>query len=191
MRVATVFGGSTPRESDPAYIQAQELGRRLAEAGWAVATGAYSGTMEAVSRGAAEAGGHTIGIGCERIEVYRGAQPNRWVLDMRRFETLRERAFELIRIGDALIALPGGVGTLSEIAMSWSLLQTGEIEPKPLIVLGPLWKSMLSEFEHGAHGYYQGDDLDLISYAADIGEVIDVLSQSRGSPDKRGGVIDE
>lgn len=181
MRVATVFGGSTPREDEPAYQQARNLGKRLAETGWVVATGAYSGTMEAASRGAAEAGGHTIGIGCARIETYRGAAPNQWVKDMRRLETLRERAFELIRIGDALIALPGGVGTLSEIALSWSLLQTGEIEPKPLILLGRLWKSMLSEFELGARGYYGMDDLNLISHAADVRAAMEILEAHGGS----------
>lgn len=181
MRVATVFGGSTPKEGEPAYEQARELGEKLARSGWAVATGAYSGTMEAASRGAAEAGGHTIGIGCARIETYRGATPNQWVKDIRRLETLRERAFELIRIGDALIALPGGVGTLSEIALSWSLLQTGEIEAKPLILLGPVWKSMLSEFELGARGYYGVEDIDLISYAASVPAALEILEAHEGS----------
>lgn len=182
MRIATVFGGSTPLEDDPSYRQAVNLGSRLAELGWAVATGAYSGTMEAVSRGAAEAGGQTIGIACERIERFRGARPNMWVQDVRRVATLRERMYELIRIGDALLALPGGVGTLSEIACSWSLIQTGEVRPKPLILIGPLWQRMMTDFEVGAQGYYRQDDLDKIAFADDIDGAIKALIGTVGAP---------
>lgn len=63
-----VFGGSQPKEGDPAYAEAYELGSLLAQAGHTVLTGGYIGTMEAVSRGAAEAGGHVIGVTCEEIE---------------------------------------------------------------------------------------------------------------------------
>ncbi len=68
MRVS-VFGGSQPKEGDAAYTEAQELGRLLAERGHTVLTGGYIGTMEAVSRGANEAGGHVIGVTCEDIEA--------------------------------------------------------------------------------------------------------------------------
>lgn len=172
-------------EGDPAYVQAQRLGERLAASGWGVATGAYSGTMEAVSRGAVQAGGHTIGIGCERIEAYRGAVPNKWVREMRRFATLRERAYELIRIGDALLALPGGVGTLSEIALSWSLLQTGEVEPKPLILIGRAWKGMLAEFEAHAAGYYQERDLRLVSLSPTVENAIATLGRVVANDEER------
>ena len=70
MRV-TVFGGSQPGEDSPAYSQAIELGRLLASRGHTVLTGGYIGSMEAVSRGAAEAGGHVVGVTCEEIEAWR------------------------------------------------------------------------------------------------------------------------
>jgi len=73
----TVFGGSRPDEAG--YQQALQLGRLLGQAGYAVLTGGYIGTMEAVSRGAAEAGGHVIGVTCEDIEQWRKVNPNRWV----------------------------------------------------------------------------------------------------------------
>jgi uncharacterized protein (TIGR00725 family) len=60
----SVFGGSQPREGDAAYAEAMELGRLLAERGHIVLTGGYIGTMEAVSRGARQAGGHVIGVTC-------------------------------------------------------------------------------------------------------------------------------
>ena len=67
----TVFGGAQPKEGSAAYEEARELGKLLAERGHAVLTGGYMGTMEAVSRGASEAGGHVIGVTCEDIEEWR------------------------------------------------------------------------------------------------------------------------
>ncbi len=64
----SVFGSSQPKEGSMAYAEAQELGKLLAQRGHIVLTGGYMGTMEAVSRGAAEAGGHVIGVTCEDIE---------------------------------------------------------------------------------------------------------------------------
>ncbi|MFN8411896.1 MAG: hypothetical protein U0Z26_05870 [Anaerolineales bacterium] len=64
----TVLGGAQPKEGTAAYEEARELGKLLAEQGHAVLTGGYMGTMEAVSRGASEAGGHVIGVTCIDIE---------------------------------------------------------------------------------------------------------------------------
>ena len=73
----TVFGGSKPHAGSQAYAQAQRLGELLALAGCTVLTGGYIGAMEAVSRGAAEAGGHVIGITCDEIESWRPVKPNK------------------------------------------------------------------------------------------------------------------
>src|SRR6185295_11638657 len=102
--------------------EAYELGKLLAGAGHTVLTGGYMGTMEAVSKGANEAGGHVIGVTCAQIESWRATGPNAWVKEQRRFETLQERLNCLIDSCDAAIALPGGPGTLTEIALSWNLM---------------------------------------------------------------------
>ena len=112
----TVFGGSHPKIGSPAYAEAYELGKLLAQAGHAVLTGGYIGTMEAVSCGAAEAGGHVIGVTCDEIEKWRGVKANAWVREERHFQTLEQRLIELVHACDAAIALPGGPGTLTEIA---------------------------------------------------------------------------
>src|SRR5262245_61788773 len=108
----SVFGGSQPKEGSPAYYEAMELGRLLAQRGHTVLTGGYIGTMEAVSRGAHEAGGHVIGVTCEDIETWRPIKANRWVKEERRMKTLVERLHALIHESDAAMALPGGAGTL-------------------------------------------------------------------------------
>ncbi|NIN93722.1 MAG: DNA-binding protein, partial [Anaerolineae bacterium] len=123
--IITVFGGSTPRPGDADYLVAEAVGRGLARYGFGIATGGYMGTMEAVSRGAAESGGLVIGVTCNQIETWRQAGPNQWVQREIRVETVRERILRLIDISTGLIALPGGIGTLAEVALSWSFLQTG------------------------------------------------------------------
>ena len=138
----TVFGGSHPEPGSQAYRQAYDLGRLLGAAGHTVLTGGYIGTMEAVSRGAAEAGAHVIGVTCDEIESWRPVKPNAWVQEERRFARLNERLEELVRACDGAIALPGGPGTLTEIALTWNLMIVAAIHPKPLILVGPGWKAV-------------------------------------------------
>ena len=75
----TVFGGSKPKKGEIAYQDALILGTLLGQAGFTVITGGYIGTMEAVSRGASQAGGHVIGITCDEIESWRPVVPNPWI----------------------------------------------------------------------------------------------------------------
>jgi hypothetical protein len=148
--VIAVFGSSAPQPGSPAYEEARQVGRLLAEAGFAVATGGYSGTMSAVSRGAVEAGGHVIGVTSEQIEQFRPLGPNEWVMEEIRYETLQDRLLHLVENNDGMIVLPGGIGTLSEMALAWSLMQVGEIEDRPLSLLGPTWRETIAAFNDPA-----------------------------------------
>jgi uncharacterized protein (TIGR00725 family) len=153
MSQISIFGSSQPLPGQPEYTAAQRLGQLLAQAGHTVITGGYIGTMEAVSRGAAEAGGHVIGVTCAEIEAWRPVKANQWVLEERRFPTLRERLFELIDTCDAAIALPGGPGTLTEVSLFWNQLLIGAISARPLILVGAGWKAVLDCFfeQHAAN----------------------------------------
>lgn len=165
--VVTVFGGSAPKPGEPAYLQAETLGRALARAGLAVATGGYIGVMEAVSKGAAEAGGEAIGVTSDLIESWRPVSPNPYLTRQIRCQSLHARALKLIQIGDALVALPGGVGTLAEVAQTWSYLQTGEISRRPLVLVGELWRTTIEFFLQSADGYFKSTDPELLSFAED------------------------
>lgn len=149
----TVFGGALPKPGEPAYENAVQLGQMLAQAGFTVMTGAYSGTMEAVSRGAAEAGGHVVGMTCEEIERWRPLQANRWVREVVPSVTLQERLMALINHCDAAIAMPGGIGTLAEIVLMWNRLAIESMPPKPLIVIGQGWRKIFETLytEQGEH----------------------------------------
>ena len=164
----TVFGGSQPKEGDPAYREAFELGRLLAQAGHNVLSGGYIGTMEAVSRGANEAGGHVIGVTCEEIEKWRPVKPNRWVIEERRRSTLQERLTELIRGCDAAIALPGGPGTLTEISLTWNLMIVESLPRRPLVLVGTGWQAVLNQFMTSFDNYLPSDQRDLLHYAPDV-----------------------
>jgi uncharacterized protein (TIGR00730 family) len=175
----TVFGGSQPKEDDAAYTEACELGRLLALAGHSVLTGGYIGTMEAVSRGANEAGGHVIGVTCDEIEQWRKVKANAWVQEERRFQTLEQRLNELVHACDAAIALPGGPGTLTEIALTWNLMIVASIPPKPLILTGPGWKSVMESFYNSFEVNVPQHQRDLLQFAVDIQEAVKLLSNHR------------
>src|SRR5512141_753457 len=102
----SIFGGSQTQEGDAAYSEALLLGRLLAERGHIAMTGGYIGTMEAVSRGACEAGGHVIGVTCAEIERWRPIGANRWVKEEWKRESLVERMQLLVTQCDAALALP-------------------------------------------------------------------------------------
>ncbi len=176
MKIVSVYGSSAPAEGSAAYAEALGIGRQLAEAGYTVATGGYRGVMEAASRGAAAAGGHVIGVTCTLLENWReGLSANAWVKEEIKFGSLRERLYHLVEFCDAAVALGGGVGTLSEVALTWSLLQTGEIRPKPLILVGPLWRDSISTFLSHADGYVRPEHRALLSFVNDVDEAVAML----------------
>jgi hypothetical protein len=138
--IVSVFGSSRPRENDSDYAEARQLGRALAQKGFAICTGAYSGTMEAVSRGAKEAGGKTYGV---TAEFFPAAKANQWVDVEVRVKTWQDRLFEIIRLGDAFVACKGGTGTLAELAVTWEMMNKSVMPAKPFVALGEFWTPIL------------------------------------------------
>ncbi|HET9326350.1 MAG TPA: LOG family protein, partial [Candidatus Eisenbacteria bacterium] len=136
-----VYGSSLVSERDPGYTLAYDLGKALARRGATVVTGAYGGVMEAASRGAAEAGGHVVGVTVE-LEAYRGPG-NRWVAERVHAADLLERLRHLVIEPDARIVLEPSLGTLTELYLAWTLANYGAIKPGSLILLGPQWPDYL------------------------------------------------
>jgi uncharacterized protein (TIGR00730 family) len=148
MKTVTIFGSSIPGDGTEVYRQAQQLGRRLAEAGFALCNGGYGGLMEASARGAREAGGHTIGVTCN---VWTST-PNRWIVEEVRTPTFMERLLTLIERGDSYIVLPGGTGTLAELALVWEMMNKSSLSQsvggrKPLLVMAPYWQPVIECLE--------------------------------------------
>jgi hypothetical protein len=144
----TVFGSSHPQDGHEDYVEALELGRALAAAGFAVCTGGYGGVMEAVSRGASEAGGHVRAV----TSSFFKSRANPWVKEETSMPTWHERLFELVRVGDGFVACKGGTGTLVELALVWEMLNKKAMEQRPFVVLGDFWQPIIdrvSEVERG------------------------------------------
>ena len=91
--------------------------------------------MEAVSRGAREAGGEAIGVTARAFR----ARANRWISNEVRVASWQQRLFELVRRGRGYVVCQGGTGTLVELAVVWEMLNKGMMRAKPLALLGPFW----------------------------------------------------
>ena len=136
-----VFGSSTVGESEPSWRLAYQLGRELGSAGADVMTGGYGGAMAACSRGAREAGAHVVGV---TVELFDGRGPaNRWVQERVHTRDLFERLREIVRRADGFVAVPGSIGTLTEVFLTWTLLSVGARPPGPLVLLGGHWREWL------------------------------------------------
>ena len=171
----SVFGGSQPKEGDAAYEEARTLGRLLAEHGHIVLNGGYIGTMEAVSRGASEAGGPVIGVTCEEIEQWRKVSANRWVKEEIRRKTLMERLQVLVEECDAAIALPGGPGTLTEISLMWNLMLVESRHRIPLILVGDGWQSVFGQVFDKLGTYTSENQRNLLQFAPDVETAVKML----------------
>ena len=174
MRIS-VFGGAQPKEGETAYAEALELGKLLAERGHTVLTGGYIGTMEAVSRGAKEAGGHVIGVTCEDIEEWRKVKANPWVMEEIRKKTLVERLHTLIHESEAAFALPGGAGTLAEISVMWNLMIVESLHRRPLILIGRGWQSTFDQFFNQFNSYMTVPQRDILKFAEDVQTAVEML----------------
>jgi uncharacterized protein (TIGR00730 family) len=144
--IVTVFGSAVAIPGDDAYERARELGQGLASAGFRLCNGGYGGTMEAAARGAREARGtdtsaETIGVICD---IFGDRSANSWIDEIRHSTTLFERLEQLIALGDAYVVLPGGTGTLLELAAVLELTTKGLIPPRPVILLGGYWEDVLT-----------------------------------------------
>jgi uncharacterized protein (TIGR00725 family) len=129
--------------------------------------------MEAVSRGAKEAGGRTIGVTCSIFTKW--PDPNPYIDEEIRTETLFERLRRTIEVAEAHVALPGGPGTLAEIAITWNLKQIGVIPRKrPLILVGEKWGEMTSFL--GANPWVRPRDLGLLQVAGNAEEAYALIS---------------
>lgn len=130
-----VFGSSLPKPGDPEYQTAYEVGKVLAQAGFAICNGGYSGTMEASACGAKESGGLTIGV----VAKFFSTTANSYIDKKIVVETLVDRLMKLIELGDAYVVLRGGTGTLVELALVWEFMNKGVIRQKPIVVVGTFW----------------------------------------------------
>jgi uncharacterized protein (TIGR00730 family) len=173
--IVTIFGGSKCGPESEEYSQARRVGQLLAEAGITICTGGYLGVMEGASRGARERGGRVLGIVMNQFK----AEPNRYLTEKVASAHFYERLQNLITRSVGFIAIRGGAGTVTELSLVWNKLQTGVIEPCPLVLLGDCWPPIIEALRQ--HLVISEKDTALLDFARTAEEAVAIIQdKSKG-----------
>jgi predicted Rossmann-fold nucleotide-binding protein len=116
-------------------------------------------------------------VTCGQIEAWRPVRANRWVMEERRFVSLLERLGELVTACQAAVALPGGPGTLAEVALSWNLNIIQPQDPKPLVLVGAGWQHLMDEFVLRFDATIPPAQRGLLRFAGDVHQAVLMLDQ--------------
>ena len=171
----SVFGSARLKPDTQAYRQAQEIGRMLVEHDYAVITGGGPGIMEAANRGAAEAGGVSVGLGIE-LPFEQGM--NQWVNLGINFRYFFARKTMFLKYSRGFIVLPGGFGTFDELFEALTLVQTHKVTKFPVALVGSdYWKGLLGWLQDSvAHaGTISPQDIDLLKLVDDPQEAVEYV----------------
>jgi uncharacterized protein (TIGR00730 family) len=168
----SIFGSSRVRPESPLYEKARTIARLFVEHGFHIITGGGPGLMEAANRGAAEAGGRSVGL---NIHLPMEQKPNPYAnvrLDFRYFFT---RKVMFVKYAQAYVVLPGGFGTLDELFEAITLIQTHRIKPFPVILVGgEFWAGLLEWLKNQllGTGKISEEDLELMQVLDEPEEVV-------------------
>jgi uncharacterized protein (TIGR00730 family) len=175
----SVFGSARTRPEDPAYAVAEEAGRKLAEAGFAVITGGGPGVMEAANKGASEVGGVSVGLGIE-LPFESGLNP--WVDVGINFRYFFARKTMFVKYAQGFVVLPGGLGTFDELFEALTLVQTQKVTSFPVALLGvDYWQGMINWLRDTvlADGKISESDLDMMILTDDVDEAVRLMVKAR------------
>lgn len=152
-----VFGVYDRHEGSEDFSIALQTGRVLAELGYRVVNGGYGGTMLASARGAKEVGGQTVGV----INDFWGKQANEFIDQVIHTKTLYERIDKLIELGDSgCVVLPGGTGTLAELALVWEFTCKKMRPARPIVCMGQFWRPLVEMM-----GAVRSNSVEFIKFA--------------------------
>ncbi len=171
----TVFGSARFSEEHKYYQLGISVGRALANAGFTVMTGGGPGVMEAANRGAMQAQGHSVGC---HILLPQEQEPNAYLHTAVNFYYFFVRKVMLVKYSYAYVILPGGFGTLDELAEALTLIQTGKIYDFPVVLVGKsFWQGFLdwSRDTLAFEKTISAGDLDLLYCVDDPAEVIEII----------------
>ncbi|WP_028851202.1 TIGR00730 family Rossman fold protein [Thermocrispum municipale] len=177
-RAVTIFGSARTKRDEPEYELGMRIGRAVAEAGFAVITGGGPGTMEALNRGASEAGGLSVGLGIE-LPFEQGLNP--WVELGVNFRYFFARKTMFVKYSQAFICLPGGFGTLDELFEALCLVQTKKVTKFPVVLFGTHYWGGLYEWIKNtvlAEGKISPKDLDLLHLTDDVDDAVRVVQEA-------------
>jgi uncharacterized protein (TIGR00730 family) len=168
----SVFGSARVDQNHPAYRQGREVGKRLAEAGFAVVTGGGPGVMEAANRGAREGGGLSVGF---NIELPHEQHSNPYIDIGLTFNHFYARKTMFVKAAEGFVIFPGGFGTLDELFESLTLIQTGKVLHFPVVLFeSGYWQPLLDWISARPleEGMISPEDVDLLMLTDDPGEAV-------------------
>jgi uncharacterized protein (TIGR00730 family) len=174
----SIFGSSRVKPEDEVYQTAENIATRLAENGFAVITGGGPGVMEAANKGAALAGGKSIGL---NIQLPFEQMPNPYANLSLSFRYFFVRKVMFVKYAVAYIILPGGFGTLDELFEAITLIQTKKAKPFPVILVGShYWGGLLDWIKSTLlkEGKISPEDLDILQVVDDPVEIIRVIKKT-------------
>lgn len=177
---ASVFGSARTPAGHPTYRLAEQVGRLLAEAGYATITGGGPGTMEAANKGAYEAGGVSVGLGIE-LPFEQGL--NQYVDLGVNFRYFFARKTMFVKYAEGFIVLPGGFGTLDELFEALTLVQTAKVTSFPIVLVGvAYWQGLLEWLGTSAigHGSVSEKDVALLQLTDDPAEAVQIVVRANG-----------
>src|SRR5580700_6300677 len=174
----SVFGSARSQRESPEYKLAEEISAGLVRAGYTVITGGGPGIMEAANKGAAEAGGVSVGLG---IELPMESGLNDYVNVGVEFRYFFVRKTVFVKYSQAFVVLPGGFGTMDELFEALTLLATGKITKFPIVLVGSAYWSGLLDWLKAtmlAEGKIGADELELLHIADDPAEVVKIITDA-------------
>jgi uncharacterized protein (TIGR00730 family) len=171
----SVFGSARITPSSPYYALSQDVGGRLARAGFAVIAGGGPGIMEAANKGAFEANGTSVGL---NIKLPFEKKNNPYQTVSLSFEYFYSRKATFFMHSMAYVALPGGYGTLDELFETLTLMQMGKLTRGPIILMGShFWSGLIKwvKDELLPNNMISKDHLDLFSIEDDPAKVVNMI----------------
>ena len=182
----TVFGSARTPPNDPAYQCAERLGAWLGRAGVPVLTGGGPGIMEAVNRGACEAGGVSVGL---NIELPYEQTPNPHLTHQLHFHHFSSRKLMLTRYSRGFVVFPGGFGTADELLELLVAFHTDRGVRRPMVLVDrAFWSGLLAWFtaELGSRQLIDLHNTDFIEVVDDEKAALDVLLGAEAAADLLG-----
>jgi len=174
----SIFGSARTLRGTPEYMLAEEIAAELSKAGYAVITGGGPGIMEAGKKGAAEAGGVSVGLG---IELPKEMGLNDYVNVGLEFRYFFVRKTVFIKYSQAFVVLPGGFGTMDELFEAVTLVATGKITRFPIVLVGTeYWAGLVTWLREKvqAEGKVHPEELDLFTVVDTPEEVVKIITKA-------------
>jgi uncharacterized protein (TIGR00730 family) len=173
----SIFGSARTQPDDPQYKKAENLAALFVKNGFGVITGGGGGIMEAANKGAAEAGGPSVGL---NIRLPFEQKPNDYATVQMEFKYFFIRKVMFIKYAAAYVVMPGGFGTLDELFEVMTLVQTRRIRPFPIIMVGSNYWGGLLEWIRGrlvAQSLISPEDMDIIQVLDDPEAIVSTVSK--------------